>query len=95
MTLSRAPPVELMLYEIDIDIYAWRHAVDHTSHSLAMAFAKGGQRKYMSKSVSHLPQSLFADSPLNDNVRSRHRNHRRSRHHSRGSHNRSHRRSCG
>ena len=39
-TLSWSATVKLMLYEVEIDVDAGRHTVNHTSHRLAMTLSK-------------------------------------------------------
>ena len=52
-TLSGASAVEFMLDEIHVDLDAWRHTVNDTSHALAMAFAKSGKGENIAKGVAH------------------------------------------
>ena len=65
LALPRTAPVQLGLYEVQIDINAGRHFVDNTTDGLTMTLAKGGQREQFSKCIAHrnLPFS-FVDCVL-------------------------------
>ena len=54
LALSWSSPVELLLDEVQVDVDACRHTVDHTTDSLAMALSKGGQCEEVSERVTHL-----------------------------------------
>jgi hypothetical protein len=51
VALSWPAAIQLMLYEIHVDVDACRHSVDYASHRLAVALAERGQPEYISEGV--------------------------------------------
>ena len=51
--LSGTAAVQLALYEVEVYVYACRHAVYHSTHCRAVAFTVCGEREYVSECVSH------------------------------------------
>ena len=54
LALSWSAPVEFLLDEVQIDVYACRHAINHTANGFAMTLAEGRQREDVSERVTHL-----------------------------------------
>ncbi len=51
--LAGTPAVEFVLNIIQINLYSCRHAVHYSADGFPVAFTKGCQGKYVSKSISH------------------------------------------
>ena len=51
--LSRTTTIEFRLDKVQINSYACRHAIHHTTDTGTMTLTECGQRKYMSKRISH------------------------------------------
>ena len=53
LALSWLTAIQFVLDKIHIDGDARRHTIYHASNALTMTFAKGSQRKYIAKGISH------------------------------------------
>src|SRR5574344_203546 len=58
-TLSRTATVKVGLNEVEVDVYASRHSVNHSSNCLTMTLAERRKRKDITVSITHNYPLIF------------------------------------